>query len=96
MTDQLVEKLRKNRDLSDSELKELIEDPSRDAALTKAADEVRRQWYGDKVYLRGLIEFTSYCKNDCLYCGLRAGNRHAARYRLSKEETARIRILRTT
>jgi biotin synthase len=85
MTDQLVEKLRKNRDLSDSELKELIEDPSRDAALTKAADEVRRQWYGDKVYLRGLIEFTSYCKNDCLYCGLRAVNRHAARYRLSKE-----------
>ncbi len=86
MTDQLVEKLRKNRDLSDSELKELIEDPSRDAALTKAADEVRRQWYDDKVYLRGLIEFTSYCKNDCLYCGLRAGNRHAERYRLSKEE----------
>ena len=59
MTDQLVEKLRKNRDLSDSELKALIEDPSHDTALTQAADEVRRQWYGDKVYLRGLIEFTS-------------------------------------
>lgn len=86
MTDQLVEKLRKDRDLSDSELKALIEDPSHDAALTKAADEVRRQWYGDKVYLRGLIEFTSYCRNDCLYCGLRAGNKHAERYRLSKEE----------
>ncbi len=86
MTDQLVEKLRKERDLSDSELKALIEDPSHDAALTKAADEVRRQWYGDKVYLRGLIEFTSYCRNDCLYCGLRAGNRYAERYRLSKDE----------
>ena len=49
MTDQLVEKLRKNRDLSDSELKALIEDPSHDTALTQAADEVRRQWYGDKV-----------------------------------------------
>ena len=86
MTDQLVEKLRKDRDLSDSELKALIEDPSHDAALTQAADEVRRQWYGDKVYLRGLIEFTSYCRNDCLYCGLRAGNKHAERYRLSKDE----------
>ena len=86
MTDRLVEQLRQDRDLSDRELKELIEDPSHDAALTKAADEVRRQWYGDKVYLRGLIEFTSYCKNDCLYCGLRAGNRHAERYRLSKDE----------
>lgn len=84
--DRLVEQLRQNRDLSDQELKELIESPSHDAALTKAADEVRREWYGDKVYLRGLIEFTSFCKNDCLYCGLRAGNKQAERYRLSKEE----------
>ena len=86
MTDNLVEKLRKNRDLSDDELRKLIEDPSHDEALRKAADEVRRERYGDKVYLRGLIEISSYCKNNCLYCGLRAGNRRAERYRLSKEE----------
>lgn len=86
MTDQLVEKLRNNRDMSDDELKELIEDPSHDAALACAADEVRREHYGDAVYLRGLIEFSSYCKNDCLYCGLRAGNKNADRYRLSKEQ----------
>ena len=86
MTDTLVEKLRINRDLTDAELRALIEDPSHDAALTAAADAVRREHYGDAVYLRGLIEFTSYCKNNCLYCGLRAGNANAERYRLSKDE----------
>ena len=86
MTDMLVEKLRKDRDLSDEELRELIETDAHDEALQKAADEVRRERYGDAVYLRGLIEFTSYCKQNCLYCGLRAGNKNAERYRLSKEE----------
>ena len=86
MKDILVEKLRENRDLSDGELKELIESDKHDEALTKAADEVRRERYGDAVYLRGLIEFSSYCKNNCLYCGLRAGNANAERYRLSKEQ----------
>lgn len=86
MTDRLVEKLRRERDLSDSELRELIESDTHDEALRQAADEVRRARYGDAVFLRGLIEFTSYCKNNCLYCGLRAGNRNAERYRLSKDE----------
>lgn len=86
MTDRLVEKLRKTRDLSDDELRELIENPAHDEALRTAADEVRRENYGDMVYLRGLIEISSYCKRNCLYCGLRAENRNAERYRLSKEE----------
>lgn len=86
MTDRLVEKLRRERDLSDSELRELIESETHDEALRQAADEVRRARYGDAVFLRGLIEFTSFCKNNCLYCGLRAGNRNAERYRLSKDE----------
>lgn len=86
MTDRLVEKLRRERDLSDSELRELIESDTHDEALRQAADEVRRAHYGDAVFLRGLIEFTSFCKNNCLYCGLRAGNRNAERYRLSKDE----------
>lgn len=84
--DVLVDKLRKNRDLSDGELRELIENAQHDEELIRAADEVRRENYGDKVYLRGLIEITSYCKNNCLYCGLRAGNTKAQRYRLSKKE----------
>lgn len=86
MEDRLIDKLRQNRDLSDEELRGLIESDKHDKALMKAADEVRRERYGDAVYLRGLIEFTSYCKNDCLYCGLRAGNKNADRYRLSKDE----------
>lgn len=85
MTDQLVEKLRKTRTLTDGELRLLIMG-DHDEALRCAADEVRRAHYGDKVYLRGLIEFTSYCKNNCCYCGLRAGNSRAERYRLSKAE----------
>ena len=78
--------MRTNRDLSDDELRGLIESDVCDGALARAADAVRRAVYGDAVFLRGLIEFTSYCKNNCLYCGLRAGNPKAQRYRLSREE----------
>lgn len=55
-------------------------------ALFAAADAARQRYYGRKVYFRGLIEFSSYCKNDCYYCGIRNGNRNAHRYRLSREE----------
>ncbi len=48
----------------------------------------RRRVYGDAVYVRGLIEISSYCRNDCLYCGLRRSNRSAERYRLSPEAIA--------
>lgn len=54
--------------------------------LFTLSDKVRQENYGKDVYLRGLIEFTSYCKNDCYYCGLRCSNREAERYRLSKED----------
>ena len=47
---------------------------------------VCEKFYGNKVFARGLIEFTSYCKNDCYYCGLRRSNSLAQRYRLSDEE----------
>lgn len=47
---------------------------------------VREPHYGHKVFLRGLIEFTNYCKNDCYYCGIRRSNQNAVRYRLTKEE----------
>ena len=54
--------------------------------LAAAADRVRRSVYGTDVYIRGLIEFTNYCKNDCYYCGIRHSNRHVTRYRLSKDD----------
>ncbi|MCB6288798.1 [FeFe] hydrogenase H-cluster radical SAM maturase HydE, partial [[Clostridium] scindens] len=41
---------------------------------------------GNKVYTRGLIEFSNYCRNDCYYCGIRRSNSHAQRYRLKKED----------
>ena len=55
-------------------------------ALFEAALEERRKYYGNLVFFRGLIEFSSYCKNDCYYCGIRKSNRNAVRYRLSHEE----------
>ena len=56
-----------------------------DEALFKEADRIRRENYGDAVYLRGLIEFTNHCRNNCYYCGLRRDNRNLRRYRLDKE-----------
>jgi len=64
----------------------LAEDPKVRAWLAGEAVRVRKLTYGNKVYTRGLIEFTNYCKNNCYYCGIRCGNRNAARYRLTKEE----------
>lgn len=51
--------------------------------LFEAADRIRQQYVGDGVYLRALIEFSNYCKNDCLYCGIRKSNLHTRRYRLT-------------
>lgn len=82
----LVEKLRKERILSHNEFKELLSDNKYDSSLFKSADEIRREIYGTDVYIRGLIEFTNYCKNNCFYCGIRSGNKNAKRYRLSKEQ----------
>lgn len=60
--------------------------PPVNTLLAAAADRVRRQIYGTEVYIRGLIEFTNYCKNNCYYCGIRLGNTDAVRYRLTQEE----------
>ena len=56
------------------------------AELAKRARETAQSIYGKKVYIRGLIEFTNHCKNDCLYCGIRRSNCNADRYRLTKEQ----------
>lgn len=79
-------KLFENGNLSDSELKTVIESDCFNEPLASAADKRRRENYGDEVYIRGLIEFTNYCRNNCYYCGIRCDNRKAQRYRLSKDE----------
>lgn len=82
----LVEKLTKLNNLSREELLSLLETDIHDEALAHQADTVRRRIYGEDVYLRGLIEFTNYCKNNCYYCGIRRDNKNASRYRMSQEE----------
>ena len=54
--------------------------------LFQLAVETRKKHYAESVYLRGLIEFSNYCKQDCMYCGLRRSNAQVDRYRLSEEE----------
>ncbi len=85
---QLIDRLEGSRDLSDAEFTELLlcEDSEVTDYLAEKARGVREKIYGKEVYLRGLIEFTNYCKNNCKYCGIRCGNKNAERYRLSKEE----------
>ena len=84
----LIDALARQGGLSREEWVALLRAPREDLApyartlARQAADAV----YGREVYLRGLFEFTNYCKNDCLYCGIRAGNSQAQRYRLSGEE----------
>lgn len=82
----LVDKLKNDSNLSDSEYLRLITEDMDVRYLYCAADEIRQKYYGKKVFLRGLIEISNYCKNDCLYCGIRKSNKNAKRYRLSKED----------
>lgn len=74
------------KNLNDCELLEVIKDNHNSVLLSELADKVRREEYGNKVYIRGLIEFTNYCKNNCFYCGLRRDNKLVERYRLSKDD----------
>jgi biotin synthase len=60
--------------------------PERLRSLYEQADAVRRQSVGDAVHLRGLIEISSHCVRQCMYCGLRRGNRTLERYRMTREE----------
>lgn len=84
----LVDKLRKNRRLSLEEYQTLIRGYSPEIAeyAAKEAVKVRQQIYGNEVYVRGLIEVSNICKNDCYYCGIRKSNTSCDRYRLSKKE----------
>lgn len=85
----IIETFIKERQLTREEYVELLgcwNDSSAAERLAEEAVKIRKQYYGTKVYTRGLIEFTNYCKNNCYYCGIRHGNRNAKRYRLTKEE----------
>lgn len=83
----LIDKLEKENYLSFEEYLYLIKNRKECADyLFEKSSKMRDKIYGNKIYIRGLIEFSNYCKNDCLYCGIRRSNSNAERYRLTKEE----------
>ncbi len=84
----LIDKLEKQHCLQKDEYASLIRncDPGLSEYLFEKSRNIRHEIYGHDIYIRGLIEFTNYCKNDCLYCGIRRSNKNAQRYRLTKEE----------
>ena len=84
----LIDKLKIEKTLSREEFMVLLGNRNEEAAeyLFKQARDVRHSVYGHDVYMRGLIEFTNYCKNDCYYCGLQRSNSNARRYRLDENQ----------
>lgn len=83
-----IDKLEAEQYLSKNEFTSLIDgrSPELSVYLFERSSKVRQKYYGKKVYARGLIELTNYCKNNCYYCGIRRDNRNCERYRLSKEQ----------
>ncbi|MBR5369661.1 MAG: [Lachnospiraceae bacterium] len=84
----IADKLATDRNLSDEEFLEVICAPfgEIDELLAERAREVREKYYGKDVYLRGLVEFSNICRNNCYYCGIRRDNKNFDRYRLTKEQ----------
>ena len=82
----IIEKAEKTHCLTAAEIVALLSVSAHDEAVFTAADRVRRQFVGDEVHLRGLIEFSSYCARNCFYCGLRRDNGNQVRYRLTEEQ----------
>lgn len=88
MLNRLIDQLYKNNYLSKDHLLDLLDnmdEGTRDYLILKA-HETRQRLYGNKVFLRGLVEFTNYCRWNCLYCGIRAANKNAERYRLKLDQ----------
>ena len=84
----LIDKLYSTKRLEKEEFIHILNDIDSETSeyLFEKAREVSRENFGIAIYTRGLIEFTNFCKNNCYYCGIGAGNTHADRYRLSLED----------
>lgn len=85
---ELIYELEEKQSLSKEKWIKLIEgaDQSLGELLFERARMVQKKYYGNNIYIRGLIEFTNYCKNDCYYCGIQKSNKNVARYRLTEEQ----------
>ena len=85
----IAEKFIKQGQLEQEEYPELLnlyKDPETVGVIRQEAVRIQKKYFGNKIYTRGLVEFTNYCRNDCYYCGIRHSNTNAERYRLTKEE----------
>ena len=85
----IAEKFIKQGQLDQEEYPELLKlykDQKTIDPLKQEAVRIQKKYFGNKIYTRGLVEFTNYCRNDCYYCGIRRSNTNAVRYRLTKEE----------
>ena len=85
----IAEKFIKQGQLEQEEYPELLnlyKDPKTVGVIRQEAVRIQKKYFGNKIYTRGLVEFTNYCRNDCYYCGIRRSNTNAERYRLTKEE----------
>ena len=81
MYQDLLIKAEQEHNLEISEILYLLSTPEAENDILSAADRVRKKYIGDKIYLRGLIEFSNICKNNCCYCGIRKDNHNLQRYR---------------
>jgi biotin synthase len=84
----LLKKALQGKDLNREEISELLAFDRKEELekLFQTADRIRKKFVGEEVHLRGIVEFSNYCRNNCLYCGIRMGNRKVRRYRMSPEE----------
>lgn len=85
---EMIQEIKCRRDISIEQLEYLLIAEDKDCLkmLREEAVQTAQKIYGNQVFIRGLIEFTNYCKNDCYYCGIRRSNHCADRYRLTKDE----------
>ena len=86
---ELIDRLCREKTLSKEEFTALLhhaDDQDLSEYLFRLSSKTARERFGNKIYIRGLIEFSNNCKNNCYYCGIRAANKNLKRYRLTQEE----------
>lgn len=85
---QVTDKLLTEGNITREEAIVLLKNRNKDTQvlLASKASETAKSIYGNRIFIRGLVEFTSFCRNDCYYCGIRHSNKNASRYRLTKDE----------
>lgn len=83
---EIIDRISRDHSAEKEDILTILQDDSEDTYLFEEADKIKKQIYGTDVFLRGLIEISNYCKNNCLYCGIRRDNRNISRYRLTEQD----------